>query len=203
MSVMKEKLLTILRDKNTSRVNFRKAAEKLAYILAHETADYLNKKEITIETPLAQISGVSLDTDILLVPILRSGITMLPSFLDCFEHASVGVMGVKRDEQTAKPNLYYENLPAIKNDQKVIILDPMLATGGTLVAVLDILKQKNVKQENIIFVGIVCAPEGIKKVQESFANIKLLIAAHDKKLNQNYFIVPGLGDFGDRYFGTE
>ena len=135
--------------------------------------------------------------------ILRSGITMLQPFLEYFPQATVGVIGMRRDEQTAEPHLYYENIPPLQQDQLVLLLDPMLATGGTTVATLKILTERGIKEENVVFVGIVSAPEGVQNLKVNFPQVKTLIAAEDERLNSDFFIVPGLGDFGDRYFGTE
>ena len=203
MNILKKALITKLRDKKITRIEFRAAAERLTHVLAHEAVEYLESKNVSVQTPLAEASGVALTNNIVLVAILRSGLVMLPTFLHYFPRAAIGFVGLKRDEQTALPNLYYENLPQIKKEDQIIMLDPMLATGGTAAATLEILKAKGVEEKKILFVSIISAPDGIFKVNSSFPNVKLLVAAEDEKLNKKFFIIPGLGDFGDRYFGTE
>lgn len=203
MNVMKETLLTILRKKNTSRSEFRWTSDRLTHLLACQAADHLATQTYSIESPMGATQGVKFSQNIVLVPILRSGITMFPPFLQYFPFAKIGVVGLKRDEQTAIAHWYYDNVPPIGTDDQVIVLDPMLATGGTLAETLSLLKKKGVAEKNILFVGIVSAPEGEQVIKEKFPEVTLLIAARDEKLNDKKFIVPGLGDFGDRYFGTE
>lgn len=195
--------LSILRDKSTPMNQFRKAARTLTQLLAQEALEQVKSKEIEIATPMGNATGSILAQKTVLVPILRSGITMVEPFLDYFTTASIGVVGLRRDEQTAIAHLYYENIPPIGPHDQVIMLDPMIATGGTAHATLEILTKKGVRQKQILFVAIVCAPEGIAVLRNSFPEVKIIVAAHDKKLNDKKFIVPGLGDFGDRYFGTD
>lgn len=199
---MKELLLTILRDKNTKTADFRKSADDLALILANEAAEFLPKEKFSIQTPLAKTAGYKFKNDIILVPILRAGLALLPAFLKTFPEAKVGFVGLKRDEKTFKSHLYYKNIPKTSKNDNVIILDPMLATGGSLVETIKILLDSGTKQEKIIYVGVVSAPEGIKNLKKNFPKIKTVIAAHDQKLNKQKYILPGLGDFGDRYFSS-
>lgn len=203
MEKAKKILMTKLRDKTISRAEFRKVANQLAYILAHEAMEHLQTKKVTIETPLEKTTGEKISDEIVLVPILRSGITMVETFLYYFENAAVGVVGLKRDEKTAQAHWYYENLPAISQNTQVIILDPMLATGGTACEILKKLQKQGASLKKTIFVSMVCAPEGLEKVRAEFPEVKIITAAVDEKLNKEKFILPGLGDFGDRYFGTE
>ena len=203
MENAKNLFLTILRDKNTSRPNFRKAADTLSGILAHETLNHIPMKKIEVQTPIEKTIGIKIAHPVTLVPILRSGITMVEPFLHYFYDAKIGVVGLRRDEETAKANLYYNNIPPIEPDDTVIILDPMIATGGTGVETLKILKDKGIKEKNIIFASIISSPEGIDHVRLHSPNITILTAGIDQRLNDKKFIVPGLGDFGDRYFGTE
>ena len=203
MKLAKELLMTTLRDKKTKRPLFRRTAHQLASVLAHEAADHLEIQEKPITTPLAPATGTALKRPIVLVPILRSGITMLPAFLDVFDDATVGVVGLKRDEKTAIAHWYYENLPLLTGAQQIIILDPMIATGGTGVETLRKLKEFDIMQDRILFVSIVCAPEGLDAIRAEFPNITIITCAIDDHLNAEKFIIPGLGDFGDRYFGTE
>jgi len=172
-------------------------------MLAAQAAGHLEKQDVSVQTPLAKAHGKQLVHETVLVPILRSGLALLPAFISTFPKAGVGFVGLVRDEQTAEAQLYYKKLPAIPADADVIVLDPMLATGGSLCAALKILEDAGVKQEQILFVGVVSAPEGVQRVQQEFPRVTLLIAQEDEALDANKFILPGLGDFGDRYFGTE
>lgn len=201
---MKKILLSRLRDSNTSRKDFREATFQLGTILACEAAEQLLHKKSTIRTPVAETEGVSLQNPVILVPILRSGLALLPSFTKIFPEAKVGMIGMYRDEKTALPHLYYQNFPRISQDDDVLLLEPMIATGGSLSQALDILiHEKKIAEEKIIICGVVAAPEGIEAVRKYSSKVRLLFAQKDEKLNAKKFIVPGLGDFGDRYFGTE
>lgn len=199
---MKKILLTTLQDKNSTISEFRKASKSLCFILAGEASKYIEKDEIKIETPIAKADGYKIKNEIVLVPILRSGIAMLEPFTNYFENASVGFVGLQRDEKTAIAKLYYYKLPKTKNNQKVILLDPMIATGGSACDALKILKEHNVDEKNIIFVAIIGAKEGVNRVKKEYPNINIIVSHIDEKLNDKKFIIPGLGDFGDRYFGT-
>ncbi|HBR70750.1 TPA: uracil phosphoribosyltransferase [Candidatus Dependentiae bacterium] len=204
MKKIKNLLMTTLRNKETSMTNFRGAADKLALVLAQEAADYLETISSTITTPLnTQTTGVIIKKNLILVPILRSGLALVPAFLHFYPQAKIGVIGAKRDEETAIAHLYYKNLPPISADDQVIVLDPMLATGGSLLMTLKILIDLGIKEEQILFVGVICATEGYNLIKKEFPKINMIIAAQDSKLNDKKYIIPGLGDFGDRYFGTE
>jgi len=203
METAKKIFMTKLRDKTISRAEFRKTAEQLTNILAQEAMQHLQTESTNLETPLAQTTGLKLANPVVLVPILRSGITMVHSFLHYFQNATIGVVGLKRDEQTAQAHWYYENFPPLSDKHQIIILDPMLATGGTALETLKKLQQHGIPQKKILFVAMVCAPEGLQAVQKEFPDVKIITAAVDEKLNKDKFIIPGLGDFGDRYFGTE
>ena len=203
MKNAKQLFMTILRDKNTSSYGFRQAADRLSHILAHEAADYMTTKKIKLQTPIDSTVGIELAQPIVLIPILRSGITMLPVFLNYFPDATVGVVGLKRDEKTSVAHWYYENLPPLTGTEQIIILDPMIATGGTGIEILKKLKEHGVSQDQILFVSIVCAPEGLEAIRSEFPDIAIITVSVDDHLNDKKFIVPGLGDFGDRYFGTE
>lgn len=199
---MKKILLSIIRDKNTQIAEFRKTAAKLSYILAQEASEYLNKEKIEIETPYGKISGLKLKKTPKLAVIWRAGLALLDGFLNYFENSEVGFIGLKRDEITAIAKQYYLNLPKISNDDQVILLDPTIATGGSAIAALNILKEY-VPEENIIFVAVLASSEGLKNIREKFKRIKIILVTEDPELNNKKFIVPGFGDFGDRYFGTE
>jgi uracil phosphoribosyltransferase len=195
--------MTILRDASTERSAFRMAAHQVTRIIAGKAAEYIPTNHVTIHTPIAQAEGITFAHQILLIPILRSGMAMLPAFLEIFPNAVVGIVGLKRDEKTAQAHWYYENVPLFDTHTHIIILDPMIATGGTALETLKFLCNKGAQQKNMIFASIVSAPEGISAIQNEFSDITIICAGHDKELNVHKFIIPGLGDFGDRYFGTE
>ncbi len=197
-------LTTKLRDKNTPMAEFRAAADKLALVLVHQAAQFLHVKQITVTTPLEQSAqGTELRENIVLVPILRSGLALLPAFLQYFPHARVGFVGLKRDEKTAIAHLYYKKLPPIKAEDQVLVLDPMIATGGSGASTLKIVTELGIRQEQIIFIGVIAATPGIEEINHEFPHVKVIVACRDQKLNAAKYIVPGLGDFGDRYFGSE
>ncbi len=196
-------LLSILRNANTPRNLFRATAHKLTECLAMETFEHIKLKKVEIETALAKTTGLEVAQRIIIVPILRSGITMVDPFLQFFPDALVGVVGLKRDEKTAVAHWYYENIPELHKDDQIIVVDPMIATGGTGYETLKMLKSKNANMETLLYVSMVSAPEGIKVIKDAFAQTTIITASTDSHLNDKKFIVPGLGDFGDRYFGTE
>jgi uracil phosphoribosyltransferase len=200
--MIKNNLLTILRDTHTSRSAFRQATEQLSYILAGECGDYLDRSVISVTTPLAETTGEMFSKDLVMVPILRAGLAMLPQFLKFYPHSAIGFFGMRRDEITKHPHLYYHNLPNINESQNIIVLDPMIATGGSAVLALEKLIQLGASEEKIICSGIIAAPEGLERLRKQFPKIKVVVAVIDAKLNHDAFIVPGLGDFGDRFFGT-
>ena len=199
---MKESLLTILRDKNTTKDAFRIATRKLAGIMAAEAAIKIKQKTISVETTLATSPGFEVSQNVCLVPILRSGIALLYPFMYYFDNANIGFLGIRRNEKTFKPIFYYENLPSINENDIVIILDPMIATGGTSCLAIKKVIEEGAKESNIILTSIIAAPEGMQQIQEKHKDVSIYTVAIDEKLNQDKFIVPGLGDFGDRLFGT-
>lgn len=196
-------IFTELRNKKTSRARFRAAAGKLASILAARTLSSVREEPTIVQTPFAETQGAKLYGRVLLVPILRSGVAILPTFLSYFEDAAVGFIGLKRDEKTAVAHEYYRNLPKIGSTDTVIILDPMLATGGSSVAAVTILLECGAKEENIVGAYVVAAPEGVKNLTKHFPKMRQVILATDKGLNAKKYIVPGIGDFGDRFYGTD
>lgn len=199
---MKHPLLSELRDKNTNTAGFRRAANRMATLLAAEAASYIALESHEIETPLAKTEGSRLKDEIVLVPILRAGLSLLPSFMELFPDSKVGFLGIKRDEETALPHLYYQNLPSFNPRQFYIILDPMIATGGSGSAAVKILKDRGVPEEKMLYVGIVGAPDGMHALKQAAPNLRVICGEIDPALNSKKYIVPGLGDFGDRYFGT-
>jgi uracil phosphoribosyltransferase len=192
--------LTILRDKTTEPKKFRELVREIAGLLAYEATADLHLVPCEIETPLAPLTGVMLKEKIGLVPILRAGLGMVEGIWDLMPGAEVWHIGLYRDEHTLKPVQYYNKLPIEPTVSVCLILDPMLATGGSATATADVLKRWGVK--NIKFVGLIGAPEGIKVMQEQHPDIPIYLGAIDDHLNERAYIVPGLGDAGDRQFGT-
>lgn len=200
---MKKTILSLMRDKNTTTEAFRRAADQLGAYLSFEVANILDTEERAIETPLTQTKGYLLKQKIILLPILRAGISILYPFMRLFPSSPVGFVGLKRDEETAQPSLYYENIPTIKPDDVVIILDPMIATGGSGSVVVQMLKERGVSENHIIYAGMIAAPEGIAALNELAPKMRVVCVEVDERLNAKKYIMPGLGDFGDRYFGTD
>lgn len=192
--------LTRLRDRNTEPKKFRELVREIAALLAYEaTADLLTVPR-QVETPLAMAMGAELQEKIGLVPILRAGLGMVEGIWELMPQAEVWHIGLYRDEHTLKPIEYYNKLPVEPTVSVCLILDPMLATGGSAVATADILKRWGVKK--IKFVGLIGAPEGIAAMQKAHPDIPIHLAAIDDRLNERGYILPGLGDAGDRQFGT-
>lgn len=200
---MKDILLTTLRDRMTSRAAFRHAARDLSSILAYETAALLPRKTHDIMTPIAPFKGTVLNDPVVLVPILRSGLTLVPAFVDYFPDAAIGCVGLKRDEKTGIARQYYLNMPPIGKHDRVLVLDPMIATGGSGCDALKIIKDLGIAEERIFFVAIIASQKGIDTIKKSYPGVTVIVPAIDPELTPNFYITPGLGDFGDRYFGTE
>lgn len=194
--------LTLLRKRETDTVAFRDAASKLASLIANEIAAEMPLETHKIETPMGKTSGSFFEKRVILVPILRAGLAFLPSFLDLFKGASVGFFGIRRDEKDAHPHLYYENIPEIGRGDYVFLLDPMLATGGTANLALDKLAEKGASPDNTFFATFLASQFGQDAVLARHPRVKIHAAAVDSHLDPKKFIVPGLGDFGNRYFGT-
>ena len=192
--------LSRLRDKNTNPKKFRELVREIAALLAYEATADLQTVARDLETPLAPTIGAELKEKIGLVPILRAGLGMVEGFWELMPSAEVWHIGLYRDEHTLKPVEYYNKLPIEPTVSVSIILDPMLATGGSATATADVLKRWGVKK--IKFVGLIAAPEGIAAMQKAHPDIPIYIAAIDDHLNERAYIVPGLGDAGDRQFGT-
>ncbi|RMH01134.1 MAG: uracil phosphoribosyltransferase [Chloroflexi bacterium] len=192
--------LTLLRNKNTKPKKFRELIRELAMLLCYEATADLAVREIEVETPMGTAVGSELSEKIGLVPILRAGLGMVNGIWEMMPGAEVWHIGLYRDEKTLKPVSYYNKLPTAPTVQVCLVLDPMLATGGSAVATVDILK--NWGAERIKFVGILAAPEGIEALQKAHPDVPIHVAAIDSHLNDIGFIVPGLGDAGDRQFGT-
>lgn len=197
-----EHKLTYLRDKNTDTKTFRENLNEIAKLMIYETTKDLELEEIEVETPIQKTKGYVLkDKAIAVVPILRAGLGMVDGILSLIPTAKVGHIGVYRDEETMQPVYYYCKLPTDIADRKVILVDPMLATGGSAIYAIDYLKNAGVK--NITFMCLISAPEGLKKVQDAHPDVDIYTAKIDERLNEKCYIIPGLGDCGDRIFGTK
>jgi uracil phosphoribosyltransferase len=192
--------LTLLRDKNTEPKKFRELIREISTLLAYEATNDLMLHPISVITPLATTEGNELSEKIGLVPILRAGLGMVEGVWNLMPSAEVWHIGLYRDEKSLKPVEYYNKLPVDPTVSVCLILDPMLATGGSAVATVDILKRWGVRK--IKFVGILASPLGIENLQNHHPDVPIHIAGIDKTLNQNGYILPGLGDAGDRQFGT-
>jgi uracil phosphoribosyltransferase len=192
--------LAIIRDVDTGHKRFRELATEITKFLCYEALQNIKVKKVTVTTPVAEAECKKIDTDIVVVPILRAGVGMLEGILELVPTARVGFVGLFRDEETKKPVTYYERFPPQIRGGTCIVVDPMLATGGSTVAALDLLKQSGA--ENIVVVCIVTCPEGLKLVEETHPDVAVYTAAIDERLNEKKYIVPGLGDAGDRLFGT-
>jgi uracil phosphoribosyltransferase len=193
--------LTILRDKNTRTEEFRRHADVVSKILIIEATKRMHLTDKKISTPLAEFNGKTLEDDVIVVPVLRAGLAMLIALQDILPKAAVGFIGLERDEKTAIAREYYKKIPKILATNIVFVVDPMLATGGSMDDTILAVKQKGATR--IIGVTIVSAPEGIRRLSEHHPDVPVITSAIDEKLNDKAYIVPGLGDFGDRYFGTE
>ena len=195
-----KKNITILRDVNTNCDTFRSAISRLSNIIAVKLFSDLKLTEIDVQTPLEKTKGFKLSQEVVVVPVLRAGLGMVNGFLQVVPDAKVGHIGLERNEETLNPIAYYYKTPANLIEHEIVLVDPMLATGGSASAAISFLKKRGA--ENIIFACIVAAPEGIHKIIEDHPDVKIFGAALDRELNDKGYIIPGLGDAGDRTFGT-
>ena len=193
--------LSIMRDKETSTKDFRENLDEIGSLMVYEITRDLPLKEIEIETPMCSMTASKLAKDVVVVPILRAGLGMVSGITKLIPNAKVAHVGVYRDENTLEPHAYFEKYPKHMDDAVVIVADPMLATGGSAVAALDMVKKQGAK--NIRLVCLVGAEEGIQNVKKHHPDVDVYLAALDGSLNENGYIVPGLGDAGDRIFGTK
>ena len=196
---LKDHYLTNLRDKNTDFDTFRDSASKLSYFLVVEATKHLTTLSKEIDTPLTKTKGVQIENNSVAISVLRAGLGLMDGVQQLIPNISFGYIGVQRNEETAQPENYYEKLPDLV-DKNVFILEPMLATGGSLSFAIETVKKYNPK--NIHALTVISAPEGINKIKENHPDITLVTASIDEKLDNNWYIVPGLGDMGDRLFGT-
>lgn len=197
-----EHKLAILRDKNTGTKEFRELIKEIGMFLCYEAMSDVKLEETTIETPITSYKTGKLNEDsYAFVPILRAGMGMLDGVISVIPNAKIGHVGMYRDEKTFKPVNYFFKVPKGIENREVIILDPMLATGGSALDAIELLKSKGVKK--IKFLCIIAAPDGLEAVTNKYPDVKIYCAHIDEKLNENKYIVPGLGDAGDRIFGTK
>lgn len=196
-----EHKLTIMRKRETGTKEFRQNLDEIAMLMAYEVTKSLPTKNINIETPLCSMTGKELIRPIVLIPILRAGLGMVDGFKAIIPTAKVGHIGMKRNEETLEPEEYYAKFPSCLTESDVIIVDPMLATGGSSSAAITNIKKRGAK--HIKLVCLVAAPEGIEVIKKDHCDVDLYIASLDEKLNDKGYIVPGLGDAGDRLFGTQ
>lgn len=192
--------LVSLRNKHTSREQFRRAATRISVLLAAEALRDVATAATTVDTPLGPADGARIGADVVVVPVLRAGLGMLDAVIELVPHARVGHIGLQRDELTAVASRYYSKLPTRLDASFVVMIDPMLATGGSAVAALDLLRRAGAGTIRIIC--IVAAPEGIALVERHHPDVLIYTPAVDRGLNEQKYIVPGLGDFGDRLYGT-
>ena len=192
--------LTRLRDERTEAETFRRSLAEVATLMVYEATRSFETKPVKVATPLAPARGQRLQHEVILVPVLRAGLGMLPSILQLIPHARVGFIGLKRHEESLKAAVYHKSLPADLRAFEIILIDPMLATGGSAVAALDLLSERGARRMRLV--NLVAAPEGIRHVHNHDPKLPIFTAAVDQRLNRQGYIVPGLGDAGDRLFGV-
>ena len=193
--------MAMLRNKNTCTKEFKEIISEVAMLLCYEATRHIELVPAKVETPIAEADVNVINRGVAIVPILRAGMGMLDGLLTLMPTAKVGFIGLYRDPETLKPVEYYCKLPNGIENMEVFVTDPMLATGGTAVAGIDFIKEKGAKK--ITFLCILAAPDGVKKLREAHPDVDIYAAAYDEKLNDHGYIVPGLGDAGDRIFGTK
>ncbi|KAJ2849402.1 hypothetical protein IWW36_002648 [Coemansia brasiliensis] len=197
-------LMTIIRDANTPRGDFVFYSDRVIRLLVEEGLNYLPVVEKQVTTPMGMaFQGVAFEGRICGVSIMRAGESMEQGLREVCTSVRIGKVLIQRDERTAQPKLYYSKLPKDIADRWVLLLDPMLATGGSAMKCIEVLLEAGVKEERILFINLICAPEGALAMLEKFPKLQIITAEIDERIDDNKFILPGLGDFGDRYFGTE
>lgn len=193
--------LAIMRDKDTKTKDFRQNLDEIGGLMAYEITRNVPVKEVEVQTPITTCKTKVLEKDIILVPILRAGLGMVNGIANLIPTVKVAHVGMYRDEETLQPHPYFEKYPPNIDDAVVIIVDPMLATGGSAIAAIDMVKRQGAK--DIRLVCLVGAPEGVAAIEKVHPEVDIYLAALDEKLNEKGYIVPGLGDAGDRIFGTK
>ncbi len=194
-------LVSVLRDRNTSTAEFRKASDHLAHLLCAETLAKMTDGELRVQTPVGVAWATPMPRDIMLFPILRAGLALLPAISQVLPESPVAMIGIERDEATAIPNSYYIKVPK-HLPGKAVILDPMLATGGSACLAAQALLDIGYRPQVIYFTGVIAAREGLDRLSQLIPEGNITVSAIDPNLNEQKFIVPGLGDYGDRYYGT-
>jgi uracil phosphoribosyltransferase len=192
--------LALIRDVDTGHKKFRELATEITMFVCYEALKNIKVREVDVQTPLSTAKCHVIDEDIVVIPILRAGVGMLDGILTLVPSARVGFVGLERDEETARPVSYYQKMPPQINGGISIIIDPMLATGGSTVAAIDVLKEQGASR--IVVVCIVTCPDGLARVAEAHPDVSIYAASIDPELNDKKYIVPGLGDAGDRLYGT-
>ncbi len=190
-----------IRDKNTGTKEFRESVSEVGGLITYEITRDFQTVDKTIETPICEMKAKELAKQIVIVPILRAGLGMVEGIHNIIPTAKIGHVGLYRDEVSLEPKVYYSKFPDVISDSVVLVVDPMLATGGSASKAIDIIKNTGAK--DIRYVGLVGCPEGIKRIQEDHPDVPIYLAALDSHLNEKGYIVPGLGDCGDRLFGTK
>lgn len=193
--------LTALRDINTRHKEFRELSSEITMLLCYEALKNIEIEDYEIKTPMTTMTGKRVKNDIVVIPILRAGVGMLDGILSLVPNARVGFLGIYRDHDTKLPVEYYSKLPENLKNPLVFIIDPMLATGGSVVAAIDILKKEG--YAHIVLISIISAPEGIKVVEDAHPDVQIFTGSVDDYLDDNKYIIPGLGDAGDRLYGTK
>lgn len=193
--------LTRMRRRNTPCKVFKESMHEITNLMAYDIFNDLQVKSISIETPVTKATGYEINENIVLVPILRAGLGMVDGFANLVPNAKIGHIGLYRDEKTMQPKEYFIKKPKNAEGSYILILDPMLATGGS--ALLALKKVQSWKPRQIKLVCLLAAPEGLKRVMDEYPEVDIYLASKDEKLDENGYIIPGLGDAGDRYFGTE
>ena len=193
--------LSKMRDINSTSRDFREWLDEIAMLMTYEVTRDLELDEMPVQTPICETTGYKLHNNIVVVPILRAGLGMVDGMLNLIPAAKVGHIGMYRNEETLEPVEYYCKLPSDINEREVFVLDPMLATGGSSCDAIAQIKKRGAK--HIKFIGLVAAPQGLKALHEAHPDVDIYVGALDEKLNENGYIVPGLGDAGDRIFGTK
>lgn len=191
--------VTILRDNNTKSAEFRSCAKKVGYLLAYQAFDSLTLDEIEVQTPLELTSGYKVNQDVVIVPVLRAGTALLDAFTEVYPAANVAFVGVRRNEQTFEAEEYLFSFPKIKPDTKIILLEMMIATGGTTGGAISRIKFEGA--QDITVCAVISAPEGIEQIRAEHPDVKIISATLDRELNHVKYILPGLGDAGDRWCG--
>ncbi|MGI5898734.1 MAG: uracil phosphoribosyltransferase [Christensenellales bacterium] len=195
--------LTLMRDKNTCTKEFRELLDEISMLMAYEVTRDLALRPTRVETPLTMSDGAQIAVKIGVIPILRAGLGMVDGFVRLVPNAKIGHIGIYRDPETLMPVEYYCKLPTDSQEREFLVVDPMLATGASASAAITFLRERGCKSNNVKLVNLVGCPEGIKKVQKDHPDVDIFLASIDSHLNEHGYIIPGLGDAGDRIFGTK